>query len=437
MLRRAFLWSTLLLAATPETVLAQDLLTDLTTLIAGSAVVQNPSHGGAHFFNRAEPATLPVQVLAHAARQISSPTSASSSGGFLFELDPSSGLDLRKVDDFGPAFAERAQTLGRGTWSIGGTYQRLTGKGYEGRDFDRGLPFYLRHLDLPTAPPAGPAPDPFFEGDVLENVMFLEMSLDRFTLFANFGVTDRLDVGVTLPIVSVNVAAQVHTRVIRQSTAEFPTIHGLDDGGSAERIAAFKGGATGFGDLLVRAKYMAFDGEAAGAGVGVDLRLPTADSQNLLGANATQTKLYGVVSGARQRLSPHANVGFTISRGGIENIAEMPNELSYAVGAVYAASRTLTVVGDLLGRSLRGFGRYTLDLEAFPFQTVDGRQGTGIFEQYAFEPGHLHLMEGTVGFKWNPAPDILISAHVLFPLTNAGLNGGVSPVFALEYAFGR
>jgi hypothetical protein len=174
-----------------------------------------------------------------------------------------------------------------------------------------------------------------------------------------------------------------------------------------------------------------------GAGGGVDLRLPTADSQNLLGSDATQTKLYFVLSGAGQRLSPHVNIGYTFSRGGVTEFSDIPDELSYALGAELSASPTLTVVADLLGRSLRGFGRYRLGLQTFPFQTADGRAGDGVFEQYDFAPGNLHQREGTVGVKWNPAPNLLVSAHVLFPLTSAGLNAGVSPIFALEYSLGR
>ena len=435
--KTAFL-SLLLIAAVPADGFAQGLLFDLIGLLGESAVVPTPSHGGAHFLlsEEAAPDLLSIKVLAHAAAQIANPTSASSSGGFLFEFDRASGVFLRKSNTFGPAFAERAQTLGRGRWSVGGTYQRLTGVGYEGRDFDRGLPFHIPHLDLPF-PPGGAVPAPFFEGDVLENVVFVDLAMDRFTIFANYGATSRLDVGVTLPIVSLTVDAQVHSRIIRQSTADLPTVHAFDEGGTSETIQAIEGSSTGFGDLLLRAKYLAYDGERVGAGFGVDLRLPTADAENLLGSDATQAKLYFVLSGARQRFLPHVNFGYTLSHGGVGDLVEMPDELTYALGTEFAATPTLTLIGDVLGRSLRGFGRYHLGLQQFPFQTSDGRLGTGVFEQYEHDPGNLHLMEGTLGFKWNPWPNILVSGHVLFPLSNAGLNGGLSPVFAFEYSFGQ
>ena len=45
-------------------------------------------------------------------------------------------------------------------------------------------------------------------------------------------------------------------------------------------------------------------------------------------------------------------------------------------------------------------------------------------------------MLGSVGLKFNPAGNVLLSADVLFPLTNDGLEPrGASGVVGLEYSF--
>src|SRR5687768_7191209 len=43
----------------------------------------------------------------------------SSAGGFVFKLDPATGLKVRTAPTFGPSFAERALTAGEGKVSFG------------------------------------------------------------------------------------------------------------------------------------------------------------------------------------------------------------------------------------------------------------------------------------------------------------------------------
>src|SRR6185503_15041495 len=43
----------------------------------------------------------------------------SSAGGFVFKLDPATGLKVRSAPTFGPSFAERALTSGEGKVSFG------------------------------------------------------------------------------------------------------------------------------------------------------------------------------------------------------------------------------------------------------------------------------------------------------------------------------
>jgi hypothetical protein len=44
-------------------------------------------------------------------------------------------------------------------------------------------------------------------------------------------------------------------------------------------------------------------------------------------------------------------------------------------------------------------------------------------------------MLGTAGFKFNPAGNWIVSASLLFPLTDAGLRSRVTTVVGLDYAF--
>ena len=49
--------------------------------------------------------------------------------------------------------------------------------------------------------------------------------------------------------------------------------------------------------------------------------------------------------------------------------------------------------------------------------------------------GHLTLLLGTGGVKFNLAGHLLVSGAVSVPLTNAGLRSRVTTVIGLDYAF--
>ena len=93
-------------------------------------------------------------------------------------------------------------------------------------------------------------------------------------------------------------------------------------------------------------------------------------------------------------------------------------------------------MGDVVGRTLRGAGR--LDLVGKTFDYVDPSSIVTLSPTFSLEqakaapiighfpatefdprPGNLRLLLGTGGVKFNPFGNLLISASVLFPLTNA------------------
>ena len=60
---------------------------------------------------------------------------------------------------------------------------------------------------------------------------------------------------------------------------------------------------------------------------------------------------------------------------------------------------------------------------------------TTTLESVGFESGTLNSVLGTAGVKVNAGQRFLISAHVLFPINDAGLRSRVTPVIGFDYAF--
>ena len=391
--------------------------------------------------------------------QLSTSPIGSSSGGFSYAFDPTLGTFRRASTSFGPLFAERAATIGRGRVSAGFNYQHSSYDRFEGSKLDDGsIKFYLRHQECcttggPAVPPFfgvveqpdGSLLNPFFEGDVIEAALSLDVSTDTVAVFGNYGLTDRWDVGLAIPFVHVDMNATVLATIRRLATVANPLIHTFQAGVDVPtQTFNSSASASGLGDIALRTKYRVADFPAGGLAAAVDVRLPTGDEQNLLGGS-TQVKFFLVESAGTNRLTQHVNLGYTVSSSSNgqsaasgAGLADFPDELNYAAGLEFVLEPRITVIGDIVGRNLRDAGRLGLASKTFQFQP----QGTPMppvasmqFDEFEPRPGNLNLLYGTAGVKVNPKGNLLISFSVLFPLTDSGLKSRLTTIVGMDYAF--
>jgi hypothetical protein len=395
--------------------------------------VDNPAFGIVNGFNT-------LMTL-----QLSTFPLGSGAGGFTYSFDPAVGTFSRTTSSFGPSFAERATTIGRRKFSAGFTYQHTSYNRFEGQPLEDGsIKIYLRHLECcsgTVAQPNGTRLDPFFEGDVIEAALSVKVKTDTVALFGTYGVTDRLDLAVAVPIVHVDLDAKMLATIQRLATGTIPQIHTFVAGNPAavSNEVRSQGSATGLGDIVVRAKYRLLDWAGGGGlAAATDLRLPTGDSQDLLGG-ATQGKVYVVASRAGGKFGQHVNFGYTFSESvgrGRSLVADLPNEINYAAGAEYVAHPKLTLIGDLVGRSLPDAPRLDMETKTFSFTQGPGGPVTSAeFNEFEPRQGALNLLFGTFGAKFNPFGNMLVSGSVLFPLTDGGLRNRVTTTVGIDYAF--
>src|SRR5262249_26314375 len=124
-----------------------------------------------------------------------------------------------------------------------------------------------------------------FEGDLVEAALTLKTTTNTVAAFANYGLTDRWDVGIAVPFVRVSVDAQVRARVVPLDTSNNPTVHAFDQNNpNAPLIVNRSGRASGLGDVVLRTKYQFLRREGGGLAAALDLRTPTGDKNELLGA---------------------------------------------------------------------------------------------------------------------------------------------------------
>ena len=349
------------------------------------------------------PETLNEQI----AKQAATFPLGSSASGFTWTFVPATATFERSSESFGPTFVERALTVGARKFNFGVNYQRATFDKIEGQELQGG------DIRVYTG----------LEGVFFEDALDLTLTTDTVGLFANYGISDRLDVGIAVPIISVRMDAGLTTHVGTSSGGILPT--------ATTFVERRKGSASGIGDIVGRAKYNFWKRSGGGLAAGVDFRFPTGDELNLLGVAGYQSKLYVAASGAVNTLSPHFNFGYTFSgeseaATSVETFVFAPlDELHYAGGVDVAVTPRLTIVGDLLGRTLRD----SFILEETP--TEFGSQ----FTEFTSTIGNAHQTLGAVGVKFNPWATTLVSGNVLIPLNKRGLTDNVTWSVGVDFAF--
>lgn len=375
--------------------------------------------------------TSVTTLISGVQRQVGSQVSlfpiGSSSGGFTYQYDSALGTFSRTTETFGPAFAERAETIGRRKLSVGMNYLHASYSSLDGKDLRTGaVSFVLEHQQL--------SPRSFVEGDIIRADLDMKLSSDTTVWYGTYGVTDRLDVGISVPLVHMSMDVTYHATIQDFATRIVsPTTH-LFDNGTKTKDFSGSGSATGLGDILLRAKYgIPTSGPVHLAAV-LDVRVPSGNTDQMLGGGATLTQFSIITSGAGKKVSPHANVGYTKASGS----SAVTDQINYIGGVEFPASPKVTVLVDFIGRTVRNSQRLTDASIPHTFQQ-------GADASIESVPGGLSTVQlvgstlntawGTGGVKFSPWRSLLVSASVLVALNDAGLRSRVTPAVGFEWAF--
>ncbi|MBZ0112161.1 MAG: transporter [Thermoanaerobaculia bacterium] len=391
----------------------------------------------AHFVDSSELLVAAgIQLNSSVVGQLGTFPVSSASGGFTFEFDPELNLFARSTDSFGPIFSERADTLGKGKMSFGINVSRFEYDVVDGLDLRNGdLEFTLTHLDTNHD---GSTVETFFEGDLVFINALLDVSSQATVFFVSYGVTERLDLAVAIPIVQVDMTAQLQTTILRQATEGFsdPPFHIFSNGTDSE-LYEDSGSSSGIGDVLLRSKYRFFDRERGGLAFQLDLRLPTGEEAELLGTGATQIK--GLLIGSTHfgAFSPHINLGYTVSSGGNDLVGDLPNEINMSLGFDAAIHSRVTFAGDVLWRALLDARQIRVEQIDFPYKPFDAPAPL-LTQRPTLETvtQDVDLIDVSIGLKINVAKQLLLTTNLLYSVSDDGLRDrGIVPLIGLDYSF--
>ena len=253
----------------------------------------------------------------------------------------------------------------------------------------------------------------------------LKVSTDTVGFFLNYGLTDRLDVGLALPLVTVDMAASLRfifvNRQGRRSARPTRSVRAA----AASRVSATSSRG---------AKYNVFKQAGGGAAVGLDLRLPTGDEDNLhrdrRHAGEDLRYLLGGVRAFQSacQLRLHVLAGQRRDSRLDSVLFEPPSEVNYTFGVDFAIRPRLTVAVDIVGRSL---ARY------LPARAVGDPFGLGTaFEEFE-RVGQDDAQHGADVVRREVQRLRQSAGHGqrAVPTTKGGLRDKFTPVIGMDYSF--
>jgi hypothetical protein len=287
--------------------------------------------------------------------------------------------------------------------------------------------------------------------------------MDQTMLYGTVGITNRLDISLAVPLVSVRFGATSDATIIQVSGATFvtapggppiPNPHAFPNGGLTNTYSS-TGTAFGIGDITIRAKENVFQAGGLNIAAVLDVRAPTGNARDFLGSGAVGIKPFVAIS-VGKRFSPHANLGYqwngssvlagnltgttvgeanevAVIQTGPATSAPLPSQFFYSVGSDYGVTKRLTLNFDYLGQVVVHAPR----VFESSFTTANVPGGTGALTLPTITAGkdNIGLNSGALGFKYNLIDRLLFTADLLFRMDDKGLRQTVTPLIGVSYAF--
>jgi hypothetical protein len=355
--------------------------------------------------------------------------------GFTYRYNPDNLSFERSSNSLGPVFVERPQTLGQGKFDIGFSYLYVDFDELDGRDLDT-LQFHLTHNDCCNDKTPPPSPGvPKFETDTAD-VSFKKFALRSqvVSFFATYGITDRWDVNLLLPVVFTSLQLRARA-VLNNESGEgehfFDAEHSI-----TEETRSRDADKTGVGDLQIRTKYQIVITDEFSFSAGLSLRVPTGSEDDFQGLGDPTLTPFLSVAFERSRLNLHAT-------GGIEyNFDDSDrSRIRYGAGVTLQLIEQIAFLVDVIGSSNLLTDRIGVTVPQFV--SLRGKVDQLPSEAGVNLPDFLRvnrkistdIVDLALGFKVNPFASVVGFATVFVPLSDDGLRADVIPAVGLETSF--
>ena len=241
-----------------------------------------------------------------------------------------------------------------------------------------------------------------------------------------YGVTPDLDVNLSLPLIETYLNVKVNETVPDPRLPQF-MLRDCSTSGSADDPTTCKPGeiqptminhqaadrAVGFGDLLLRFKYIVLRDKPVDLAAGLGVSFPSGDPDNFQGTGNYQLQPELVVSKViAERFEPLLNLGVNINANNVDR-----SSFRWAVGGTGIVYGPITAAAVFLGRN------------EFNAQTDP------ISAPFFFQINRNDYYDFSFGLRCLFAESGVVSANVIVPLNRDGLRADYIPTLGVEYAF--
>lgn len=328
----------------------------------------NPTHN-AHFASSSQ-TLLALPVNQGMGQALAILPLGSSGSGTTFTLD-AQGHPVPTEDSLGPILVDRANVIGKKAINVGVAYQYFSFSHLDGIRLSS-FPAVLTHEGWSTSLGTGTIAGPVYKQDYVTTSNQVHLDLNQTVIYAVFGITNRMDASIELPIQSAHLRVFSTAQIVRTQPCEGQrgpegggNCYGpLSDNNAAEcgEFHYFQGysnttsggeqkdcsqifssvsetfpnqtflihmestaagtplvlnartsppttDATGIGDITLRGKYQVIHREKLVGAVGLGIRFPSGDAKNFLGTGAYGVTPFGALT-YNSRLSPHVKFGY-------------------------------------------------------------------------------------------------------------------------------
>ncbi len=343
------------------------------------------------------------------------------------------GVPVRTSTSAGPIFAERAQTMGRGRTLVGAGRSGFNFRALRGVPLDNvQLSFTHENVDFPGCDAENGGADctlmgvPGRENDVINLALNLDLRVEVTTLYATYGLFDHVDIGVVLPLVSTRLRGESNAQVVPfGGTSALHYFAGTATSPVLQASRLVNGSAFGIGDVALRTKILVREAPGASLALLGDVRFPTGDAADLLGAGEFAARALAVLSGRVGNVSPHANVGYLYRAGDMQNSAVLAT-----AGFDNEIAKGVTLAADIVSELQVGHSRLPLP-QPVTIQAPFHRR----ISPTTIPDMRDDIVSGSFGFKFTTSKALTIVTNALVPLNVGGLRSNLILTGAIEYSF--
>jgi hypothetical protein len=270
---------------------------------------------------------------------------------------------------------------------------------------------------------------PTLENEIMPFRLNLDLAVTVTTLYATYGITDRIDFGLVVPVVSTRMHGESSTQIIPfggPNAVHFFAGTPTDPVLSASRSVS--GSSLGLGDVAVRTKVSVHEGQQSSVALLGEARFATGSADDLLGAGSWSGRGLAILSGRINAFSPHLNLGYVYHS---RDDKRPWNDAVLAVaGFDHLMTEHVTIAAEVVSELQVGDSKLQL-----PEEVVFDSPFHRSIQPTTIPDRRDDLVNGSLGFKFTVPRGFTLVANALVPLNRGGMRPDIIYTTGVELSF--